>query len=82
MTILTVNIDNEKDLSLIKEILNRLDLRYKIDRQATLDRDEEKLYRKLKQSFGEIKEWEAGKVKLQNAKDAIDEIDAALSDDI
>ena len=50
MAIVTINIDNEKDLSLIKEVLNRFDLRYKIDKQTTWERDEEKLYRKLKQS--------------------------------
>lgn len=82
MTTLTVNIDNDKDLPVLKEILNRFGLRYKIDKQAGLDKDGEKLYKKLKQSFGEIKEWEAGNLKLQNAKDAIAEIEAELANDI
>lgn len=82
MAIVTINIDNEKDLSLIKELLNRFDLQYKIDKQTSPEGEEEKLSRKFKQSFGEIKEWEAGRVDLQSAKDAIAEIKTELSDDI
>ena len=82
MTTLTVNIDNENDLPVLKEIVNRFGLRYKIDKQAGLDKDGEKLYKKLKQSFSEIKEWEAGNVKLQNAKDAIAEIEAELANGV
>ncbi|MFD1631663.1 hypothetical protein [Pseudopedobacter beijingensis] len=82
MTILTVNIDNEKDLPVLKEILNRFGLNYTIDKHDSVEKKEEKLYKKLKQSFGEIKEWEEGKVKLQKVKDAISEIEAELGNDI
>lgn len=79
MTTLTVNIDNEKDLPVLKEILNRFGLNYKIDQDPVLNKDDEKLYSKLKKSFIQIKGWEAGKVKLQNAKEAIADIEAELS---
>jgi hypothetical protein len=79
MTTLTVNIDNEKDLPVLKEILTRFGLNYKIDKNAELNKDSEKLLKKLKKSFAEINDWEAGKVKLQNAKEAIAEIETELN---
>lgn len=79
MTTITVNIDNEKDLTVLKEILNRFGINYKIDQDQVLNKDDEKLYSKLKKSFTQIKKWEAGKVKLQNAKEAIVELEAELS---
>lgn len=82
MTTLTVNIDNEKDLPVLKEILTRFGLNYKIDKNAELNKDSEKLLKKLKKSFAEINDWEAGKVKLQNAKEAIAEIETELNNGI
>ncbi|MDB5088299.1 MAG: hypothetical protein JWR09_2293 [Mucilaginibacter sp.] len=82
MTTLTVNIDNEKDLPVLKEILTRFGLNYKIDKSAELNKDDDKLLKKLKKSFTEINAWEAGKVKLQNAKEAIAEIEAELNSDV
>jgi len=82
MTTLTVNIDNEKDLPVLKEILTRFGLNYKIDKNAQLNKDGDKLLKKFKKSFTEIKEWETGKVKLQNAREAIAEIEAELNNDI
>ena len=82
MTTLTVNIDNDKDLPVIKEILTRFGLNYKVDKSAGLGREEEKLSKKLKKSFAEIKDWEAGKTTLQNAKEAIREIEADLNNGI
>jgi hypothetical protein len=82
MTTLTVNIDNEKDLPVLKEILTRFGLNYKIDKNAQLNKDGDKLLKKFKKSFTEIKDWEAGKVKLQNAREAITEIEAELNNDI
>ena len=76
MTTLTVNIDNEKDLPVLKEILTRFGLNYKINKE------EDKLLKKLKKSFTEINDWEAGKATLQNAKQAITEIEAELNNGI
>lgn len=79
MTTLTINIDNEKDLPILKEILNCFGLDYKIDEHNdNLSKEGEVLYKELKTSMNEIKNWEQGKVKLQNAKDAIAEIETEL----
>jgi hypothetical protein len=82
MTTLTVDIENEKDLPVLKEILNRFGLNYKVKNSPELDEAEKKLYKKLKKSFIEIKDWEAGNIKLQDAREAIKEIDAELDNDI
>ncbi len=82
MTTLTVNINDEKDLPVLKEILNRFGLDYTVDKSAVLNKDEGKLLRKLKKSFSEINEWESGKLKLQDAKDAIREIESELNNGI
>ena len=52
---------------------------YKIDTTDAFDRKSEKLLKKLKTSFTEINDWEAGHTKLQNAKEAISEIEAELN---
>ena len=82
MTTLTVDIENEKDLRVLKEILTRFGLNYKINNGALHSKKEDKLYKKLKKSFVEIKEWEAGTVTLQDAKEAIKEIEAELNNGI
>ena len=82
MTTLTVNIDNEKDLPVLTEILTRFGLNYKIDQTTVLNKDSDKLLKKLKGSFSEVKSWEAGEVKLQNAKEAIAQIEAELNNDL
>jgi hypothetical protein len=78
MTTLTVDIENEKDLPVLKEILSRFGLNYKVNQEPAMNKEEEKLYKRLKQSFSEIKDWDAGKAKLQDAKEAIREIEAEL----
>jgi len=82
MTTLIVNIDNDKDLPVLKEILTRFGMNYKIDKSQATTKNEDKLAKKLKQSFTEISDWEAGKTKLQNAKEAIKEIEAELNNGI
>ena len=82
MTTLTVNINDDKDLPVLKEILNRFGLDYTVDKSDVLNKDEGKLLRKLKKSFSEINEWESGKLKLQDAKDAIREIESELNNGI
>lgn len=74
MKTLTVNIENEKDLPLLTEILSRFGLEYKINSE----KENEQLYKKLKKSFSEIKDWEAGKLELQQAEEAISEIENEL----
>lgn len=79
MTTLTVNVDNEKDLPVLKEILNRFGLKYKVDKQAELSKEGEILYKRFKKTFKEVNDWETGKVKLQSAKEAMAEIEAELN---
>ncbi len=79
MTTLTINVDNEKDLPVLKEILNRFGLRYKVDKQAELSEEGEVLYKRFKKTFKEVKDWEDGKLKLQSAKEAMAEIEAELN---
>jgi hypothetical protein len=82
MTTLTVDIENEKDLPVLKEILTRFGLNYKVSKAPVSDKNGDKLYKKLKKSFTEIKDWEAGNIKLQDAREAIKEIEAALNNGI
>jgi len=82
MTTLIVNIDNDKDLPILKEILTRFGMNYKVDKNPASNKSADKLAKKLKQSFTEISDWEAGKAKLQNAKEAIKEIEADLNNGI
>jgi len=76
MAILTVNIDNERDLPVLKEILNRFGLKYKVEKQAT---DSAVLYDRFNETFKEINDWEAGRVDLQSSKEALAEIESELN---
>jgi len=78
MTTVTVNIVNDKDLPVLKEILKRFGLDFKIEKNLSAAK-EEKLYKKLKASFAQVAEWEAGKLVLQNANEAIEEIEKELN---
>jgi hypothetical protein len=85
MTTLTVNIDNKKAEKAIKAVLDALGLNYNIEQNTDsakqpLDEDEQRVYNNLKRSFTKIKMHKEGKVKLQNAKEAISEIEASLKD--
>ncbi len=82
MTTLTVNINNDKDLPVNKEIPPRFGIDYKVNESPVINEQEDKLYKKLKKTFSEIKDWEAGKIKLQDAREAIDEIEAELNNGI
>jgi hypothetical protein len=82
MTTLTVDIENEKDLPVLKEILTRFGLNYKVSGEAVRNNSEEKLYNKFKKSFAEVKDWETGKIKLQDADEAVKEIEAELNNGI
>lgn len=84
MTTLTVNIDNKKTEKAIKAVLDALGLNYNIEQNTDsakpLDEDEQRVYNNLKRSFTKIKMHKEGKIKLQNAKEAISEIEASLKD--
>jgi hypothetical protein len=77
MTTLTVDIKNDMDLPVITEILSRFGASYKINKTSGSSK-EEKLYNRLKKSFIEINDWETGKIQLQDAREAIKEIESEL----
>jgi ribosomal protein L1 len=79
MTTLTGDIDNDKDLPVLKEILTRFGLNYKIIKESAADKAEDKLLKRLKKSSIEINVREAGNIKLPIAKEAITEIEAELN---
>lgn len=75
MAILTVHIDNEKDLPILKEILNRFGVSY--DEEAgerPLNKAEKAVYNNLKTSFQEIKLHREGKIELRDARELLNEL--------
>lgn len=51
MTTLTVNIDKEKDLSVLKEILDRFGLVYKVDERYDISDEDMKGFLKTQKEF-------------------------------
>jgi len=85
MTTLTVNITNKKTEKAIKAVLDAFGLDYSIDQHADaarrhLTQPEQQLYKRLKNSFEQIKLHQEGKVKLQDARSALLEIEAELGE--
>jgi hypothetical protein len=84
MTRLTVDINDKKSEKAIKAVLDALGLNYDLEqniipeKQQALNKAEREVYNNLKDSFAQIKLHEDGKIKLQNAKDALAEIEASL----
>lgn len=87
MTTLTVNIDNKKTEKAIKAVLDAFGLDYNVEQSAgpplnrrPLTQSEQHLYKRLKNSFEQIKLHQEGKVKLQDARAALLEIEAELGE--
>jgi hypothetical protein len=85
MTTLTVNIDDKKTEKAVKAVLDALGLNYKVAHDADpaarpLSKAETTMYTRLESSFGQIKLHREGKIKLQDAKEAIAEIAAELGE--
>ena len=87
MTTLTVNIDNKKTEKAIKAVLDAFGLDYNVEQSADLPiggrpltQSEQHLYKRLKNSFEQIKLHQEGKVKLQDARAALLEIEAELGE--
>lgn len=79
MTTLTVNIDDKKSEKAIKAVLDALGLDYSIDQNSTsvqrpLNKDEQRVYKNLKSSIGQIKLHQEGKIELRDAKQLLDEL--------
>ncbi|NQX56551.1 hypothetical protein HQN86_23230 [Pedobacter panaciterrae] len=83
MTTLTVNIDNKKSEKAVKAVLEALGLDYSVASNSEkvlrpLNKTEQNIYNNLVRSFEQIKLHQEGKIKLQDAKAAILEIEAEL----
>ena len=79
MTTLTVNIDNKKTEKAIKAVLDAFDLEYSVEQGANqanrpLNKSEKLIYDGLKRSVEEIKLYKEGKIKLQDARDLLNEL--------
>lgn len=75
MATLTVHIDNEKDLPILKEILNRFGVSYIEEAgERPLNKAEKALYKNLKTSFEEIKLHSEGKIELREARQLLNEL--------
>jgi hypothetical protein len=83
MTRLTVDISNKKSEKAVKAVLEALGLSYDIEQynsstKKPLNKAEQRVYSNLKSSFEQIKLHQQGKIELQNAKEALAEIQASL----
>jgi hypothetical protein len=83
MTTLTVNIDNKRTEKALKVVLDAFGLNYHVAQNTDpagrpLTKAEQAMYNRLERSFKQIKLHQEGKVKLQDAKKAIAEIEAEL----
>ena len=75
MATLTVHIDNEKDLPILKEILNRFGASYNEEAgERPLNKAEKATYKRLKTSFEEIKLYNEGKIELRDARELLNEL--------
>ena len=79
MTTLTVNIDNKKTEKAIKVVLDAFGLNYDIKQapepaQRPLNKSEQVIYNRLKKSIEEINLYKEGKIKLQDAREFLNEL--------
>ncbi len=77
MTTLTVNINDKKTEKAVKAIFEALGLSYAEDRkviQEPLNKAEQAMYNRLKNSFEQIKLHQEGKIKLRDARELLDEL--------
>ena len=80
MTTLTVNIDNKKTEKAIKVVLDAFGLNYQIAQDTPLTKAEQAMYGRLERSFKQIKLHQEGKIQLQDAKEALAELEAELGE--
>lgn len=79
MTTLTVNIKNKKTEKAIKVVLDAFGLDYNISKDADiakqpLNKSEQVIYDRLKKSAEEIRLYKEGKIKLQDAREFLDDL--------
>jgi flavin-dependent dehydrogenase len=76
---LTVNIDDKKTEKAVKVVLDAFGLNYSIAKDAgptarPLNKSEQAVYESLKRSMEEVKLHKEGKIKLQSARDFLNEL--------
>jgi len=78
MTTLTVNINNNKTENAIKAVLDAFGLDYTEQHPDTanraLSKSEQAIFNRLKKSAAEIKLYQEGKIKLQDATEFLNEL--------
>jgi len=78
MTTLTVNIDNKKSEKAVKAILDALGLNYNIeqtkDNERPLNKSEQQIYNRLKNSLEQIKLHQEGKIELKSIEEVLAEL--------
>jgi len=85
MTTLIVNIGNKKTEKAIRAVLDAFGIDYDVEQVADsarrpLTQSEQHLYKRLKNSFEQIKLHQEGKIKLQDARTALLEIESELGE--
>lgn len=79
MTTLTINIKNKKTEKAIKVVLDAFGLDYNISHDADiakqpLNKSEQVIYNRLKKSAEEIRLYKEGKIKLQDAREFLNDL--------
>ncbi len=79
MTTLIVNIDNKKSEKAVKAVLDALGVDYNVKPNGNttippLNKSEQEIFNRLKQSAEEIRLYKAGEIKLQDATEFLNEL--------
>ena len=79
MTTLTVNIEDKKTEKAVKVVLDAFGLNYSVAKETgvakrPLNKSEQAIFESLKRSMEEVKLHKEGKIKLQNARDFLNEL--------
>lgn len=71
MTTLKIDIENEQDISAIKEILNNFNVSYQIENQHTLNEKSLAINEGLKSALQQIRLHQKGEIQLKTLKQGL-----------
>lgn len=74
MTTLKIDIENEQDISAIKEILNRFKVSYQIEDNPTLTGKSLQVFEELKLALQQVQLHEKGQLQLKTLKQGLMEL--------
>lgn len=74
MTTLKIDIENDQDISAIKEILNKFNVSYQIENYLALTGKSLKVYEELKSALRQVQLHEKGQVQLKTLKQGLMEL--------